>query len=383
MPRLPAKYPQKKTTTVKNQRPTNITPAAKTLLQSALIITLLALLSTGCGQPKGIVFESLENPPVWPLPPETPRITYVGALSTNQDLKPAKSFFEGVGEALFGKKAAHGMIAPNAICTDGTGRVFISDPSAQLIHVFNLETRVYQQWQPGPDADLRFKHPVGIIVDSLGRLLVSDSAAGTIFVFDPEGQYLGHFGEESLIRPCGLAFDPVTNRLFVADTGKHALIALAIDGELIQSVGTRGTALGEFNFPTYVAVGPNGSVHVSDSLNFRVQTFDSDLNPIRQIGRKGDMPGYFALPKGLAVDSVGRVYVVDANFESVQVFDSAGRLLLSFGEEGHGPGQFWLPSSIFIDQHDRIWVSDSYNHRVQVFDPVVQPSQPESEEVQS
>ncbi len=351
----------------------------------SLILAFLIILCVGCGQPKGIVFEPLENPRVWPLPPETPRIAYVGALSTNHDLKPAKSFFDGVGEALFGAKAGYGLVAPNAICTDNADRVFICDPSAQLVHVFNLESRGYEQWHPGLDADVRFEYPVGMVIDSFGRLLVADSSAGMIFVFDEVGQFLGHFGEDALIRPCGLAYDAATNQLFVADAGQHALVVLAMDGELIQTVGTRGTALGEFNFPTYVAIGPDSKVFVSDSLNFRVQTFDADLNPLYQIGRKGDMPGYFALPKGVAVDSGGRVYVVDANFETVQVFDNAGQLLLSFGEEGHGPGQFWLPSSIFIDRNDRIWISDSYNHRVQVFDPVIPPTpgQTESEEVQS
>ena len=106
---------------------------------------------------------------------------------------------------------------------------------------------------------------------------------------------------------------------------------------------------------------------VADTLNFRVQVFERDLQPVRQIGSAGDLPGYFSRPKGLAFDSEDHLYVVDAHFESVQIFDPHGPLLLSFGQEGSRPGEFWLPAGIHIDPSDRIWIADSYNRRVQVF----------------
>lgn len=165
-----------------------------------------------------------------------------------------------------------------------------------------------------------------------------------------------------------MAFDGRGRRLLVADAGAHQIVLLSGTGELQARVGKRGTELGEFNFPTYVAVDSVGRVYVSDSLNFRVQQFSPQFQPLRQIGKQGDMPGYFATPKGVAVDGDDHLYVVDAQFEAVQIFDPQGTLLLSFGEEGNGPGQFWLPAGLFIDAGNRVWVADSYNHRVQVFD---------------
>lgn len=336
------------------------------LIVTFIVITIVLSLG-GCAQPKGVIFESLDQPMSWPPSPETARIHYVGTLHTDKDLKPAKSFARGLSETFFGKKPSRSMLTPYGVCIDDRNRVFVCDSNAQLVHVFNLETRDYEQWKPDEEGVI-FSQPVGIAYSGHGRLYVSDAAAGLIYVFDQSGQYLGEIGREYLNKPSGLVIDLVRNRIFIADTGTHQIVVLTLEGELITRIGERGVALGQFNFPTNLALGHDGSLYVSDSLNFRVQVFDPDLNPIRQVGEKGDLPGYFSHPKGIAVDSDDHLYVIDTHFESVQIFDPQGRLLLTFGEEGHGPGQFWLPTGIHIDKDDRIWIADSYNQRLQVFE---------------
>ena len=59
----------------------------------ALLPALLIWLS-GCAQPAGELFPPLAAPVRFPPPPAEPRIFYVGQLATNEDLKPAKPFFE-------------------------------------------------------------------------------------------------------------------------------------------------------------------------------------------------------------------------------------------------------------------------------------------------
>jgi DNA-binding beta-propeller fold protein YncE len=333
----------------------------------ATLLTGAALLLAGCGQPAGEIFEPPEAALVWPAPPEPARVHYVGSLVTSEDLKPARSFGAALGEALFGREEARSMLTPYALCRDEGDRLFVCDSNAQVIHVFDLDRRDYEQWSP-PDGWASFAQPVGVALDWRDRLLVSDSVAGTIFVFDRSGAFLGELGAEHLQRPCGIAVDEEAQRIYVADVATHQVVVLDGDGGLTQRVGTRGTALGEFNYPTNVAVDGSGRLYVSDSLNFRVQLFARELTPVRQIGRKGDLPGYFSHPKGIAVDGEDHLYVLDAHFESVQIFDPEGALLLAFGSEGGGPGEFWLPTGICIDRNNRIWIADSYNRRVQVFD---------------
>jgi sugar lactone lactonase YvrE len=325
---------------------------------------LIALLLCGCSQP-GVIFGPLANAPRWPLPPDTLRISCVGQIQTSADLKPGRTFFELLGEALFGKKDTQAMLSPMAACLDQRQRLFVADSNAQVVHVFDLDSRRYAQVRPAEPA--RFSQPVGIACDRSGRLFVADSVGGVVYTFDEEGDPLGILGPGILNRPCGLAVDEKSGRVLVVDTAAHQVAVFDREGKLVTRIGRRGKELGQFNFPTYAALDRSGRLYVSDSLNFRVQQFSPDYKPLRQIGSQGDMPGFFASPKGIACDSEGHLYVVDAQFEAIQVFDDGGQLLLSFGSEGRGPGEFWLPNALFIDPTDRLWVADVYNKRVQVF----------------
>jgi DNA-binding beta-propeller fold protein YncE len=336
-----------------------------------MLLSCMLSFVCGCATPRGAVFEPLEEPLVWPPPPDRPRVAYVGSLESTADLKPGKNVFESIGAALFGEEDVRSMLTPFAIATDDD-RAFICDTNAQLVHVFDLKERSYEQWTT--DEEKGLAQPVGVAVAADGRVFVSDSVAGSIAVFAADGTFMGRIAGEHVERPCGLAFDHAAERLYVADAAAHGVVVLTAEGAPLTRIGQRGTLLGQFNYPTAVAVDSEGHLFVSDTLNFRVQVFNRDLQPIRQIGSKGDLPGYFAQPKGIALDGEDHLYVVDAHFEAVQIFGTDGQLLMTFGQEGRGPGQFWLPAGIHIDQQDRIWVADSYNRRVQVFQYLAESS---------
>jgi DNA-binding beta-propeller fold protein YncE len=344
------------------------------------------VLLAGCASPPGAMFDPAAGSYTWPAPPDPPRIKYVGQIRGEADLHASKGGVEVVDETLFGKRPTEVFVSPLAVCTDAANparRVFIADSNGQCIHVLDLKTRQYKRWAPQPPQP-RLSQPVAVAFEpgvggNDGRLLVSDSAAGNIAVFNSTGERTGDLGAGVLLRPCGLAVDPVGRRVLVADAAAHQIVVLSDDGRELARVGRRGTGQGEFNYPTNVTLEPaerGGRLYVSDSLNFRVQVFGPTFEFVRQIGRKGDMPGYFSQPKGIATDPQGHVYVVDANFEAVQLFTPEGDLLMSFGHEGQGPGEFWLPAGIHIDAAGRIWIADSYNRRVQVFDLLPAPASP-------
>src|SRR5262249_37928022 len=185
--------------------------------------------------------------------------------------KPAVGFGESLGSALFGKKPVYSMLSPYAVCTDESDRLFVADSNAQFVHLFDLRTRQYAQIRPA-NASKRFGQTVGIAYDSAaGRLFVSDSALARIFVFNRDGSASGEIGAGTVQRPCGLAWDGRAQRLFVADTGLHQVLIFSPTGTLLARLGSRGTALGQFNFPTNVTLDTRGRIYVSDSLNFRVQ----------------------------------------------------------------------------------------------------------------
>ncbi|HTW95253.1 MAG TPA: 6-bladed beta-propeller [Tepidisphaeraceae bacterium] len=338
------------------------------------LLTVLAgiCLLASCAHDAGIIFPPLSDAPHWPeVGP--PRIRYVGQLSSSADLKPAVSGFQAIGSLLFGGGTTDSIQNPMAVCTDNAGRVFIADTQGRAIVVMDMNSRLCSRWTT---VGVQMQTPVGLAYDaSAQRLLVADSTNASIYCFDADGKYAGTLAAGQFRRPCGIAIDPRNGRIFVADVTAHQVVVLTPTGEVIERLGSRGSELGEFNYPTYVALDSQGRLYVADSLNFRVQEFGPDLQPIRQIGSQGDAPGYFAQPKGLAIDRDDHLYVVDSQFEAIQIFDHTGQLLLDFGEQGRHAGEFWLPTGIFIDRDNRLWVADSANHRIQVFDYLPEATQ--------
>ncbi|UCF14731.1 MAG: 6-bladed beta-propeller [Phycisphaerales bacterium] len=320
----------------------------------------------GCARDRGDLFFPPDAFAVWPEPPERPRIKYLGKLSTEADLKREVSPVQGLGELLFGKKEIGVLIAPYAVAVDAESRLFVTDTAGAVVHVFDLETRRYEQFRDLAGKQKLLK-PVGLAL--IGHwIYVVDSALRRVCVFDKNGRFIFCFGGDRFVRPSGIAYWPSDKTVYVADTAGHTVYAFTGEGEFIRQIGARGVHPGMFNFPTHLWVDKAGTLYVSDTLNYRVQMFTRDGRFMRTFGLQGDRPGYFAHPCGIATDNLGYIYVTDRQFENVQIFNQRGEVLMAFGREGTGAGQFWLPAGIFIDHRNRIYVADSFNKRIQIFE---------------
>ena len=257
------------------------------------------------------------------------------------------------------------LVRPYSTTHDSLGRLLVADPGQQGVHIFDFEKRKYQ-FLKGPKGKT-FLSPIDVACDTNDDIYVTDSVRAQIYVFDSRGRFLRGIGANAkLERPTGLALDRNARRAYVADTLRHQILVMGLDGFLIQWIGKRGTGPGEFNYPTALTIS-GGKLFVVDSMNFRVQTMSLDGTFLSSFGKLGAQSGTLNRPKGIAVDTDGNLYLVDALFEAVQVFDPSGRLLYYFGSGGVQPGQFQLPSGISIDNRNVITIADSMNRRVQVF----------------
>jgi DNA-binding beta-propeller fold protein YncE len=303
---------------------------------------------------------------VWPRDSESERarIEYLGVLRTPADLGRRAGLFERLKNLVFGEETV-ALLRPISVSKNRVGMLVVADPGVPAVYLFDLEGREYRRLDG--DAEPLLRSPVGVAIDDAGRVYVADSVRGRVFVFDERSRLVAELGEDLLVRPTGLALDPAQERLYVVDTVACAVFVFDRAGRKLGSFGRRGAGPGEFNSPTFVTVAPDGTVSVSDSLNFRIQSFRPDGTLISAFGLPGDGAGHFARPKGIAADTEGRLYVADAAFENVQIFDRDGTLLLPFGNPGTGPGEFSLPGGLFLDSTNTIWVTDSFNRRIQVF----------------
>ena len=306
-----------------------------------------------------------ETGPVWPPPPQTARIQYIRSISGPSDIGIKKSWFRKTMDAIFGKDEATEMLLRPYGVFAGSERIYVTDPGNRLVYVFDMKEKNYLEIRKADKEE--FKSPIGVAADKNGEIYLSDSLLKRVFIFDKEGKYLRETGSDNLfIRPAGIAIDE--ERLYVVDTHGHKILAFSKrEGSFLFSFGKNGRGNGEFNYPTNIFAGKDKFLYITDSMNFRVQIFDTAGNFISAFGKHGDGSGDFSKPKGVAVDSEGNIYVADAQFDSVQIFDKDGRLLLAFGNTGRGKGQMVLPAGVYIDKQDKIYVADSYNNRIQIF----------------
>lgn len=306
-----------------------------------------------------------EPPLVWPAPPEAARVTWVQAFSQAGDLGIRRSLLQRIGDFVFGAPDTR-IVRPMAVVESG-GALFVADPGVRAVHRFDRTAGRYDLLRA--EGDVALPSPVGLARGAVGEVYVTDSALKKVFVILADTSSAAELNLGVPLRqPTGIAFDPKSGRLFVADTGAHVVRVFGRDGRLLQTIGARGEADGQFNYPTLLwRDAASGRLYVTDSLNFRVQVFDDAGRFVSKFGRHGDGSGDMARHKGVATDRHGHVYVVDSLFHAVQVFDDAGQLLLGIGGQGNDRGEFWLPTGIFIGDDQRIYVADSYNQRVQVF----------------
>ena len=381
---------------------------------SRYTIPFVAAIAVGCA---GNVSPGLLDPGsaalVWPAPPEAARIAYLGHVASDRDIGKKSGFFANLRNGLLGTQDEFlATRRPFDAYVDETGRMYVTSGSVGSILLFDPLAQEVRMLTPEGQASLT--KPMGIAGDASGLLYVADPAQRRVVALRPtlDGalEFAAAYGGRSvLINPVDVAVSLDGQRVYVADSYLHQVVVFDREGSLIRRIGkdegdieakaqrmaslavstsppsgnhgtdtetgsessdmvpNRGAADGEFRFPAFVDVAPDGTLYVSDGMNFRVQAFDRAGEYLRRIGRHGDVPGSFARPKGVATDSEGHLYVVDAAFNNVQMFDRDGQLLLVFAEFGSRDGQVYMPAGITIDGSDRIYLADRYNDRIQVF----------------
>jgi len=321
-------------------------------------------LCTGCQSPPRPIFPAISPDIVWPLPPDRPRIKYIGELTGEASLGAKPRGMQALRQVLTGPPPTVAFVRPAAVAVLGE-RVFVADTGLALVHMLDLGERRYRAIQGNPADPLRIPIDLAIVDDA--TLVVADRSRAALDIFDRDGNWQATRRFPEITAPAAIAYDSFSRRLWVADSATHCCLAVTALERVTARIGQRGSEPRQFNFPTALATHPAVGLVVADAMNFRVQVFNASAEPVAVFGQKGDAAGDFARPRDVALDSEGHIYVLDNQFENVQIFDRGGRLLMAFGSEGAGPGEFSLPSGITIDGQDRIWIADSLNRRVQVF----------------
>ena len=181
-----------------------------------------------------------------------------------------------------------------------------------------------------------------------------------------------------LDHPSGMDLGP-DGKLYVVNALASEILVLEPEGgTILRRWGSKGSDPGQFDFVRDVAesqsaiggvaVAADWTVYVADTVNRRVQKFDSKGTPLGQWGRFGEENGQFLEPIDIDVGPEGRVYVVDDQRDDIQVFTRDGEFINAIGEHGTGDGQLNFTSGIFVGPDGTVYNADWDNHRVQAWD---------------
>lgn len=126
----------------------------------------------------------------------------------------------------------------------------------------------------------------------------------------PEGVPAIGSGSGEFAQPLGVAVDPSSGDIYVAERGNARIDEFTAWGEFVKAIGWKVDAS-------------------APAEELQVCTYETGC----QSGSEGMGPGQFDRPEGLAVDSTGDLYVIDHDNHRVQKFDSDGNFILMFGGE--------------------------------------------------
>jgi hypothetical protein len=222
-------------------------------------------------------------------------------------------------------------------------------PHVNLATVWTVDAK----WPQRP-TNATWGHVPGIAVDKKDHVYVFTRAEPPVQVYDAGGKFLRGWGK-GIKSAHHIKIDRDGN-VWIADVENHVVEKYTPDGELLQTIGTKGQAgrdQSHLNRPCDMAIGPNGDVYVADGYgNARVIVFDKSGKCVREWGELGHGPGQFSIVHAIALDSKGRLYVADRNNVRIQVFTTDGKYL----EEWRN---LITPWGFHMTADDELWVCGS------------------------
>jgi DNA-binding beta-propeller fold protein YncE len=299
-----------------------------------------------------------------------------------------------------------------AVATDGSGDVWGADLWGYRLERFARSAGGYSYAQtiggtpPPLTTSAVFNQVRAVTFDGAGNLYTMDTVnqrvvewtAGGASIIRACGQR-GFTSTGDFNWPRGLAIDPATGQMWIADTKQSDIQILQADCTPVAKFGTQGSGLSQLNWPYSIVIRQSdGTAWIADTINNRVLSYSvatrapiSSFGGLNQPGAVAVAPGTghifvadtknnrvlelsdtggsaitlvraltdgFNKPLGVAVDASGLIYVADSGNSRVVILNTDGT------EAAVIKNGFKKPEDVSIDAGGNLYVSDTYNDRV-------------------
>lgn len=268
------------------------------------------------------------------------------------------------------------FLEPAVICCR-MGKIIVGDTMKRRFQIFTREGRVLGESTTNPaikgsrTAGGAFSKPSSVFIDGRGRIFATDNSDHFIRVFDGQGKFqkeiLNRQGKDGGLTA---VICDSSGMLYVSDADNGCIQVISAEsGQWVRKVGSKGTADGQLQLPSGLAIDRFNQLYVVDYGTSKISVFSKAGIFQRAFGGKGTGKGMFNVPRGVAIDRYDRLYIADSLNHRIQVFSTAGDYLYWFGGRGQESGRFIGPADLSIDpENNCLYVADRGNCRVQIFE---------------
>jgi len=201
--------------------------------------------------------------------------------------------------------------------------------------------------------------------------------------------YSGDYGPATaaMLRfPTGVVVDAVGD-IYIADQSDHRIRKVIASTGVIRTIAGDGfngysgdgekASSAELNYPTGVALDPDGNLYIADYFNCRVRKIDASTGIITTVAGNGTCnysgDGGLATsaalkgPTGVAVDSAGNLYIADPASNCIRKVDHDTGFITTVagnGTAGNSSLELRNPRGVAVDTLGNVYIADSGNNRI-------------------